>query len=186
MLRILMHAAVAVGCLGLTGMVASAQEVIHAMTGTIRTIDAAQQMFTLFGDTGSLVTFETEAKVGVAIDKKTFPDATAARDFDTKDAYVIVYYYGRTDNPTAVAVQALGRGPFTATVGTVASFSGRLISVKDESGSIHNYKINAATVAESDSGVVEGRKFHAEKGDHVRVVGAVSDDNPTAVFVNVM
>jgi hypothetical protein len=188
MLRILTLACVAAGCLGLTDVVASAQEVIHAMTGTIRSIDATQQMFTLFRDSGSLVTFTTNAKVGVAIDKKVFPDATVAGAFDQKDAYVIVFYYGPTDNPTAVAVQALGRGPFTATVGTVASFSekGRLISVKDESGSIHSYKINEATVAESDSGVVEGRKFHAEKGDHIRVVGAVTDDNPTAVFVNVM
>jgi hypothetical protein len=190
MLRILRHACVAVGCLSLTGAVANAQEVIHAITGTIRSIDAAQKTFTLFRDNGSLITFKdmTDAKVRIAIDKRIFSDATPASAFDQKDAYVIVFYYGLSETPIAVAVQALGAGPFTATVGTVASFNEkeRLISVKDESGSIHSYKINTATVAESYDGVVEGLKFRAEKGDHVRVVGAVTSDNPTALFVNVM
>jgi hypothetical protein len=190
MLRILMHACVAAGCLGLTGTVASAQEVIHAMTGTVRSIDATQKTFTLFKDSGTLVTFKdmTDAKVRVANDKKVLPDAAAARAIDKKDAYVIVFYYGTTDNPTAVAVRALGHGPFTATAGTVANFNGkdRSISVKDETGSIHSYRISTDTVAESDFGVVEGLKFHAGKGDHVRVVGAVTSDSPTALFVSVM
>jgi hypothetical protein len=190
MLRILVHACVAIGCLGLTGAVASAQEVIHAMTGTIRSIDAGQKTFTLFRDNGSLILFKdlTDTKVTAASEKKLLPDPTAARASDKKDAYVIVFYYGSTDPLTAVAVQALGHGPFTATVGTVASFNEkeRLIAVKDESGSVHNYKINAATIAESDFGVVGGLKFRAGKGGHIRVVGAVTSDSPTALFVNVM
>jgi len=190
MLGILRYALVAVGCLGLTGAVAGAQEVIHAMTGTIRSIDAGQKTFTLFRDTGLLITFKdmTDAKTAIINDKRIVPDPAAARAEDKKGAYVIVFYYGSTDSPTAAAVQALGTGPFTATVGTVANFNekGRLISVKDESGAIHSYRINASTVAESDLGVVEGLKFRAGKGDHVRVVGAVTNDDPTALFVNMM
>lgn len=189
MLRILTYACVVVGCLGFTGVV-SAQEVIHAMTGTIRSIKTAQKTFTLLRDTGSIIPFKdvTDGKAGVAYDKRVVTDATAAQAFDKTGAYVIVFYYGLIDNPTAVAVQALGRGPFTATVGTVASFNekDRLIAVKDDSGSLHKFKINASTVAESDIGVVEGLKIRADKGDHIRVVGEVSDDSPTALFVNVM
>jgi hypothetical protein len=190
MLRILKVACVAVGCIGFTGVVAGAQEVIHAMTGTVRSIDSTQKTFTLFRDSGSLITFKdkTGSKTQIANDEKIFSDAAAAGASDKKDAYVIVFYYGMTDNPTAVAVRALGKGPFTATVGTVTNFSekARSLTVKDESGSIHNYKISADTVAESDFGVVEGYKIHAEKGGHIRVVGEVTNDSPTALFLSLM
>ena len=190
MLRILKYVCVIVGCLGLTHGVASSQEVIHAMTGTVTSIDAAHNMFTLFRDNGSQVNFKNmiDPKVRIADDKMILADATAARAFDKKGAYVIVFYFGGSDNPTAVAVEALGQGPFSSTVGTIASFNEktRMISVEDRSGSIRRYKINPGTVAESAFGVVPGPKFRAEKGDHVRVVGAANDDGPTALFVNVM
>jgi hypothetical protein len=188
--RILKIGFVAVGCLGLTGATAGAQEVIHAMTGTVRSVDAAQKSFLLFRDTGTLITFKdaTGAKIHASNDTKIFPSAATARAADKKDDYVIVFYYGMTDDPTAVAVQALGAGPFTATVGTVADYSDRdrSIAVRDDSGTIHHYKINASTVAESDFGVVDGLKFHAEKGGHIRVVGAVTNDDATALFLNAM
>jgi hypothetical protein len=183
MLRILKVACLAAGCLGFSGVVAHAQEVVHAMTGTIRSIDAAQKSFTLFRDSGSLITFKeaTGSKMRIA-------NATSADSFNQKDAYVIVFYYGMIDNPTAVAVHALGTGPFTATVGTITSFDerDRSISVKEESGSVVNYKISADTIAESDFGVVQGYKIRPEKGGHIRVVGAVVNDNPTALFLNLM
>jgi hypothetical protein len=192
MLRILKDVCVAVGCLGFAGVmgVANAQEVIHAMTGTIRSIDTGQKSFTLFNDSGWLITFKdmTGAKTQNTDRVKLFSNAAAARAFDKKDAYVIVFYYGIGEDLTAVAVRALGTGPFTAAVGTIISFNekSRTISVKDESGSIHSYKINAETVAESDSGVVEGFKIRAGKGGHIRVVGAVTGDSLTALFLSPM
>ena len=190
MLRILKVTWVVIGCLGFAGAVASAQEVIHAMTGTVRSINTAQKSFTLFRDGGSLITFKvmTGSKTQIDKDEKILSDATSAETFDKKDAYVIVFYYGMADNPTGVAIRALGTGPFTATVGTVTSFNGRdeLVSVKDESGAIRNYKIKADTVAESDFGVVEGFKIHPEKGGHIRVVGAVNKDGATALFLNLL
>lgn len=189
MLRILKFGCVVVGCLGLTNSMASSQEVVHAMTGTVRSIDAAHNTFTLWRDNGSQVTFKSTApaKVHIANDKRILSDATAASVFNKKGAYVIVFYFGESDNPTAVALQALGQGPLTSTTGKVASFDerARLISVQDTSGSIQRYKIDADTVAESGFGVVEGLRLHVEKGDHVRVVGAASKSGPTALFINV-
>lgn len=188
MLRSLMCAFLLIGCFGLSDAGANAQEVIHAMTGTIKSIDTAHKTFTLFRDNNSQLTFMTASNVSIKNDNKIFSGATAARAFDETGAYVIVFYYGLINNPTAVAVEALGQGPFTSTVGTVASLNerDRLISVEDKSGSIQRYKINADTVAESDYGVVEGFKLHAGKGQHIRVVGAKTNDGPTALFVNEM
>ena len=187
MLRTLKVACVVAGCLGLTGAIAGAQEVIHAMTGTIRSIDPAQKSFTLFRDNSTLVTFN-DAKARAASDEKIPAGATAARAFDKKNVYVIVFYYGLADNPTAIAVQALGTGPYTATEGTVTGFSekARMLMVKDGSGSVHRYKINPDTVAESDYGVEAGVKVHAEKGDHIRVLGSGTEDSPSAVFISLM
>ena len=190
MLRSFMCMCVAVGCLGLTGAVASGQEVVHAMTGTVRSIDTVRKTFTLLPDNTSQITFNdmTNSKVRLANDQKLISDATAASAFDKTGAYVIVFYYGLIDSPTAIAIEALGQGPFTSTVGTVSDVNEgpRMLSVKDESGSIRSYKINAATVAESGSGVVDGIKFHAEKGDHVQVVGVATNNGPIALFVNEM
>jgi hypothetical protein len=191
MLRILFCSFVAVVCLGLSGTVAGAQEVIHAMTGTISSIDAAHKMFTLFRDNGSMTTFKDMTSSNVRIipsEAKILSDATAAHAFDKKGAYVIVFYYGLSDNPTAVAVEALGRGPFTQTVGTVESFNekDRMISVKDRSGATLRYKVNADTVEESVSGVIGGLKLHTDKGAHIRIVGAASNNGPRALFVNEM
>lgn len=190
MLRILRNACVALGCLGLAGAIAGAQEVVHAMTGTIRSIDAAQKTFTLVQDDGTFVTFKdtTDSKSRIGSDERFLPDATRARASDKKNAYVIVFYYGMAEHPTAVAVEALGSGPFTDTDGTVSSFNEkeRSISVKDESGSIHEYKINEATIADSGLGVVGDLRFHPDKGGHVRVVGEVANGSPTAVFLNLM
>lgn len=188
MLKRLICTCTAVACLGFTGAVASSQEVIHAMTGTIKWVDSTHKTFTLLRDNHSQVTFKdmTDSNVRFTSDKKIFSDATAAHVFDEKGAYVIVFYYGL--NPTAVAVEALGQGPFTSTVGTVASVDDKdqMISVKDKSGAIQRYKIGADTVAEGEMGVVEGLKLHTEKGDHIRVVGSASSKEPTALFVNEM
>jgi hypothetical protein len=147
-------------------------------------------MFTLWRDNGSQVTFKSTAtaKVRIANDKRILSEATAASAFNKKGAYVIVFYFGESDNPTAVAVQALGQGPLTSTSGKVAGFDerARLISVQDTSGSTQRYKIDADTVAESDFGVVEGLRLHIEKGDHVRVVGAANNKGKTALFIKVM
>ncbi len=186
----ILRVACVVGCLGLAAAPAGAQEVIHAMTGTIRSIDTANQSFVLFRDGGSLLTFKdmTGSRVPMAVDKGILPAPAEGRVSGKTNEYVIVFYYGLEDNPSAAAVETLGTGPFTATAGTVASFNekDRSLSIKDSTGSIHDYKLTAATIAESDVGVVDGLKFHAEKGGHVRVIGKAAGGSPTAVFVNPM
>jgi hypothetical protein len=42
------------------------------------------------------------------------------------------------------------------------------------------------TVAESYMGVVDGFKFQAQKGDHVRIVGTTDSGGATALFVKAM
>lgn len=168
---------------------ASAQAVVHALTGTVSSIDPVAKTITMFLDGGSQGTFKdmTNQKVSLSVDKKVLADTTTPDDFKKSGAYVIVFYFGGTDTRTAVALRSLGKGPFTAASGTVTQFDNHhSISVQDKSGATQTFSLNADTVAEGMVGAVSGLKFQADKGDHVRVVGTTKDGNPVALFVSEM
>jgi hypothetical protein len=174
-------------CLGLLSVSMAAQEMIHALTGTVIAIDKNAKTITVLQDSGSRAEFKemANAKTPIVFDKKVAGETTAANAFETSGAYAIVFYYGDGPDQTIVALKDLGPGPFKATVGTVKKFEGRAhsILVEDEAGREQTVQINSATVAETDSGVVEGMKFQAQKGDQIRVVSTDLSGVPTALFI---
>jgi hypothetical protein len=173
------------GCCGLV----SAQDVVHALTGTVSSIDPVSKTITMFLDGGSQSTFKdmTNQKIALSVDKKVLADTTTPDEFKKSGAYVIVFYFGGSDMRTAVALRSLGKGPFTAETGTVTQFENhRSISVQDKSGATKTFALTPDTVAEGMAGAVSWQKFSAEKGDHVRVVGTTKDGAPIALFVSVM
>jgi hypothetical protein len=126
----------------------------------------------------------THAKVSLSVDKKLLVSATNADDYSKKGAYVVIFYYSDGKSRTAVALRSLGPGPFTAATGTVSQFKDhRSISIADQTGAVQTFDLTANTVAEGSYGAVNGVKFQAEKGDHVRVVGSTENGQPTALFV---
>ena len=190
MLRRIPVTLIVLGCLTFTSTIAAkAQEVVHALTGTIKSIDAGGKTITIFTDKGSEATFQclTNPQTRLVFDKKIRADAKAADTF--KDmGYVIVFYFGNSDVRTAVALRALGAGPFTSGAGTVVKFAARArsVSIKDESGAIQSFKLTADTVAETGVGVLDGSKFHSNEGDRVRIVAKAEDGSPSALFIHAM
>jgi len=190
MLRRIPGTLIVLGCLTFTSAVSvKAQEVVHALTGTIKSIDANGKTITIFTDKGSEATFQclTNPQTRLVFDKKIRADAKAADTF--KDmGYVIVFYFGNSEVKTAVALRALGTGPFTSGAGTVVKFDPRAhsVSIKDESGAIQSFKLTTDTVAETGVGVLDGFKFHSNEGDKVRVVAKAEDGSPAAVFIHAM
>jgi hypothetical protein len=176
-------------CLSLSWRAMSAQEVVHALTGTVSSIDAAGKTITVFLDGGTQGVFKdmTSTKVSLSVDKKLLADATNVDDFKKSGAYAVVFYFGGIDERTAVALRSLGSGPFTAASGTIEGFEAhQSITLRDSSGAMQTFKLTADTVAESGSGAVTGLKFQAQKGDRARVVGMVKDGALTALFVRSM
>lgn len=176
-------------CLGWSCRTALAQEVVHALTGTVSSIDASDKTITLFLDGGKQGIFKdmTNQKVSMSVDKKLLADTTTPDEFKKSGAYVVVFYFGGSDTRTAVALRSLGAGPFTAITGTVTKFDAhRSLSVQDASGARQTFALDADTVAEGMSGAVSGLKFQADKNDHVRIVGTAKNGNPTALFVSEM
>jgi hypothetical protein len=175
-------------CLGWSCRAVLGQEVVHALTGTVSSIDPGTKTITLFLDGGHQGVFKdmTNAKVSLSVDKKVLADTTTPDEFKKQGAYVVVFYFGNGDERTAVALRSLGAGPFTSTVGTIQRFENHehAITITDPSGAQQTFKINSDTIAEGMVGAINGLKFQPEKGDHVRVVGTSQNGNPIALFVS--
>jgi hypothetical protein len=190
MLKKILTTCAVVACLGFPSRGLWAQSVVHALTGTVSAIDPDEKTITLFLDGGSQGTFRdmTNAKAPLSFDKRILAESTSVDAFKKKGAYVIVFYFGGRDTRTAVALRSLGAGPFTATDGTVSQFGShdRSITVEDKSGAVQTYRINSETVGEGTYGAVDGLKFSAQKGDHVRVVGTSENGASTALFISEM
>lgn len=177
------------GCFGLITPAAIAQEVVHALTGTVSSINSATKTISVFQDNGTQGEFSdgTHAKAHLALDKKIVLDTTAADVFKKTGAYVVVLYYGDDNSRTAVALKNLGAGPFSSGTGTVVKFEGkRTISIEDNSGATQTYKITQDTIGEGYLGAVDGYKFQVSKGDKVRVVSSTENGAATALFIRLM
>jgi hypothetical protein len=179
-----------VGCLLLASVVATAQEVVHAVTGTVNNINLTAKTITVVTDDGSGSTFKamTNSKTPVEFDKTLRADATAADAFKKNETRVIVYYFGEGDERTAVALRDLGTGPFKKSSGTVIKFERgeHSLSIKDQTGGIESFKVTRSTVADTGSGAVEGLKFEPGKGDQVQVISTGENGSATALFVDLM
>ena len=177
-------------CIFAASVPSAAQDVIHALTGTVSAIDGASKTITVFQDNGSTGVFTqmSDPKTRISFDKKVAGAVTAAEKFDKSGAYAIVFFFGNSQNPTVVALKSLGAGPFESTVGTVTKVEShnRSISVIDDTGAAHTFKIDQETVAEGAYGVVDGEKLAVNKGAHVRIVSSKAGGDPTALFVRAM
>ncbi|MBS1806194.1 MAG: hypothetical protein JST28_22865 [Acidobacteria bacterium] len=177
------------GYMGLGAVPTSAQQVVHALTGTVSSINIATKTISVFQDNGTQGEFSdgTSSKPHLSIDKKVALDTTEADVFKKNGAYVVVLYYGGDQNRTAVALKNLGSGPFTSATGTVVKFDSKhAIQVTDISGATQSYKLTQDTIGEGYMGAVDGFKFQAQKGDKVRIVASKDDSGLTALFVRLM
>jgi hypothetical protein len=178
------------GCVSSASVFGCAQEVVHALSGTVNSINLNAKTITIVTDDGSPGTFKamTDPRTPVEFDKTLRADTTAADAFNTKGARVIVFYFGYSDVRTAVALRDLGPGPFTKSSGTVVKFDRgeHSMSIKDQTGAIASFKVTRNTVADTGSGTVEGFKFEPVKGDRVQLISSLVNGSATALFVNSM
>jgi hypothetical protein len=174
----------------LASVAANAQEVVHALTGTVNNVNLTAKTIMIVTDDGSSGTFKdfTNPETKIDFDKRVRAGATEVDTFDTKGAYVIVFYFGEGNMRTAVAVRSLGSGPFMKSKGTVTRFDGRarLLSIQEESGKVESFRIAGDAVADTGLGIVDGSKFQPQKDDRVQVVATLVNGSATALFINAM
>ncbi len=188
MSRALIKIVLLAGCFFLVSLAATAQEVVHALTGVVKSIDSTAKTITVITDDGSDGTFQdmTGSHNSIAFDKTIRTEATAASDFKKEGARVIVFYFGTGEVRTVVALKSLGDGPFTNDGGTVVKFDKKehSLTIKASSGAIESFKITPGTVADTNGGAAEGLKFDPHKGEPVRIIATQTDGSLTALFIN--
>jgi hypothetical protein len=174
------------GCLSLFTLAATAQEVVHALTGTVTSMEPGKTI-QVDTDDGPEVDFRdlTKSNIPLEFDKDLRAQSTSADSFKTKGTHVIVYYFGEGIQRTAVALLGLPPGPLKRTIGTVAKFEKHqhLLTVESASGGAQTFQVDSKTVVETSVGAVGGRRFDPQKGDQVRVIAAPAQGNGTALFI---
>ena len=188
MLRKSLRISILLECFALVCLAAPAQQVIHAIVGTISSVDPVAKTFAVNRDNDSPAYFKFSAnsKTSVDFDKNARTDVSAADEFKKSGARVIVYYFGDGDVLTAVGLRSLQAGTVTKIVGTVVKLDKRkhLLTIAAKSGVTESFEITQNTVAETGMGAVEGLKFQPEEGDQVRVTASQASGNEIALFIN--
>ena len=162
------------------------QEVVHALAGKVVSVDMKANSFVLSPDDGTDGSFKLSSAVHHQVDfsKDVRSETTPAASSKT-GSEVVLFYDGYGSERVALAVQALGSGPFDKNSGTVANFNRHehLLTIKTDAGANESFHINEKTVAETSDGVESGDKFNPEKGSQIRVVASKSGNVVTALFV---
>jgi hypothetical protein len=190
MLRWVLRTCFLGGCISLASLAATAQEVVHALAGTVTSIDTVAKTITAKTDDGSEGLFKDlmNSNTLIQFDKNIRTDATAADEFKKSGARVIVYYFGIGKVRTVVALRSLGPGPFTISSGTVVKYdkTAHTFSIRDKSGAITTFNISSDMVVETSMGAAERTVFQPANGDPVRVTSTIVIGNATALFINTL
>lgn len=176
------------GILSFAAAPASGQQVVHATTGVVTAINAATKTIHVDTDDGSegLFAVLTNPKVPLEFAKSIKATSTPAVSYTGTGSETLVLYFGDNTIRTVVALQDLGPGPFIKAIGTMIKLDHHSITIKNAAGAEQVFQIDAKSVGEGSNGVIEGRKFDADKGAQVRILATTSNGVETAVFIRAM
>jgi len=169
---------------------ASAQEIVHALAGKVIAVSAQSNTIQVATDDGSQDVFGvlTQKDVPLAFEKSVKALTVPASSFNKANCQVVVFYFGDDQAMTSVALEDLGSSPLTKAVGTVVKLDKRqhLITIKSDSGQLQTFHMDAKTLADCSSGVVEGDKYDPDKGSKVRITATTGNGAPTALFIRTL
>jgi hypothetical protein len=174
-------------CFSVAASTAVAQEIVHALSGTVASVNAKIKMTEINTDDGTSGHFEWLKNAGLSIsfDKSVKTDATEADKFTAKGDHVIVYFIGDGDVRTIIALRDLGAGPLEKTSGTVVKLNrhDRLLTIQNTAGAEESFHLDPKTVGDTTMGVMEDFKFDFSKGDQVRVTATPGNGGETALLI---
>ncbi len=166
---------------------ANAQSVVHAVGGTVVAVSPAAKTITMTLDDGTSNTFNYvatgDAKLSFAADVRA--ETTSPEKVKASGTHVILYFIWSNDGKTAVAVQSLGNGPFEKVTGKIVKFDkhDHDLTLQTADGKTETVVVEDKTVVDTADGVAEGAQFHADKGDHVRLLAEAKNGNEEALFI---
>jgi hypothetical protein len=175
-------------CLTLTCASALAQEVIHALPGTVASIDTAGKKISIKLDDGSVQIFKEiyGSNAASRLEKTLQAKAIPISGFGKPGEHVILFYYGMGDLCTAVAYKDSGTTPAKQMSGVVSQFEKKqhLLTVVGAASQKKQISLPEQTVVDTPDGVIDGLQFHPSKGDHLEVLWSQGSGQPTALFIS--
>jgi hypothetical protein len=174
-------------CLSMAAGTAVAQEIVHALSGTVSKVNPKIKMTEITTDNDTSGHFEwlKQSDGKLNFDKIVKADTVDADKFTNVGAHAIVFFIGDGDIRTIIALRDLGTGPLEKTSGTVEKLNrhDRLLTIKNSAGAEETFRLDAKTVGDTPTGVFQDFKFDFSKGDQVRVTAAPSADGETALLI---
>lgn len=187
MINSLLRFSLAAVCLLLINPAALAQSMIHAVSGTVKSVNPNIRMIEIATDDGTPGHFQWMAKSDgpIMFSRNVSEDSTAVDKFTTKGSHVIVYYFGDGEVRTAVAVRDLGSVPVKLISGKVIKCDrhDHLLTIHNDSGAEVTFHLDPKTVGDTETGVEEGFHFDFDKGEAVRVTATPADGGSTALLI---
>jgi hypothetical protein len=168
------------------GGTASAQMVVHAISGQVKSINTSSKTVDVVTRDGTNeLNLDENGKIPLDFDKNLREGTVDAEKFQHVGDYALVYYYGFDTTRTVVAFKDLGAGPFLKMQGTVVGFDkeNRAMTLKDASGKTQTFTLAGNLVLDNDMGVDSGRKYEPHKGTQMLVTYSQTGNRNTAVFV---
>lgn len=192
MLRKSLQASLLIGTLVCGTGAAVGQEVVHALTGKVKSIDPSTRTMNVATNDGSGGYFhlpDTSRRTAIVFEKNVEALATAPAKFNkTGDQVVVFFVFGSDGGRTSVGVEDLGAGPFQRITGTVVKMDKHqhLIVVKDDKGAKQTFQLGAKAVADGSDGVMEADKLDVDKGSQVLIMATEENGTATAVFLRAL
>lgn len=174
-------------CFALMATMASAQVIVHALSGTIKSSNAKIGMTEIETDDGTSSHFRwmlfADAEA-VNFDKTISANTVTPDKVTTTGHRVIVFYYGQDTVRILVGLRDLGDGPVENHVGIFVKMGhDHLLTIKNSAGTEESFQVDPKTVADTATGVSIGYKFELSKGEKVRVTAAPANGNAAALLI---
>ena len=154
-------------------VLARAQWTVHALAGKMRVVNVDSKILIIEANDGTDGIFQLPEndKLKLSFDKDVRAATIAPEKAVGDTGQVIVFFFDNGDLRTAVAVESVGDGPFQKLTGTVLKYDkhDRVLTLQTPEGE-KSVAISDKTIVDTPDGVVPGRKFSAERGDHLRLL----------------
>jgi hypothetical protein len=165
--------------------VVEAQQIVHAVSGVVTSVDPATTTIIIETNDDSLGIFRYEKKLksDIVFDKDVRTGATEPGDFNKVGNHVVAYYFAGNQGRTIVAIKDFGPTGLKSVSGTVVKNKHHVMTITTDTGATMTFDIAKDASAETPGGVVSGFKFDADQGTKVTVRYTETGETKTAEFI---
>jgi len=176
---------VLIALVGTGSLTVQAQEVVHAVSGVVKSVDPKESFIgvkTNDGSDGNFV-YERKLKENIEFDKSIKDGTLEPNGFNKIGDHVLIYYIDKGDQRTAVAIKDFGATALSVASGTVVKAKHHEMVIKTDKGATQAFNIAKDASAETSMGVVSGLRFDPNDGDRVTVRYTQENGDNVAQFI---